>query len=467
LSESSDSLDLKSSDHIDDSCSDPIDDSFSNSIDRREVWKLAWPVLIGMGSHIFFHLVDLYWIGYLGRSALAGVAAAGSLMMLLWTGTRIAHTGGVAVMSQAFGREDDQALRKGAADALIVAAFTGTVIFFLIYPLFAHVVTFYSLGLKAHSAAMAYLAIALCGIPFLYLLEGVSSYIIGVGETRVLMIMGIITSVINAILDPLLMFGWYGFPKMGIAGAALASVISTALLFFSLFGWQRFHLGLLFSDYFTSFKRVKRVVTIGLPDAIKDISRPCAVIVMIRLLSFFGDDIVAAYGLSARIMGLVIIYLVALNVALTTLTGRLIGQGKVDQVHNLLCYGARSGLAVHSITIVFLMIFAGSVLSVFDKSGLVVAEGIPVIRIFVVMMTFPLMSNVIGAAFKGSGNTTPVMIATVGTHWLVQVPLACLAVFYFKASIGVWLAITCARIIEMIILAIWYHKGHWKLYPVQ
>ena len=132
--------------------------------ERSEIWRLGWPILIGMGSHIFFHLVDMYWVGYLGTNALSGVAVAGSLMMLLWTASRIAHIGGVAVMAQAFGRKDTNSLRSGAVDSIVVGTGTGLVIFLIVYPLLESIVTFYGLGPEAYAAAIAYLSVSLLGV---------------------------------------------------------------------------------------------------------------------------------------------------------------------------------------------------------------------------------------------------------------------------------------------------------------
>ena len=163
--------------------------------------------MVGITTHMLFHLVDLYWIGFLGKAALAGVAAAGALVMFLWTGTRIANTGGVAVISQALGRDDKVELRKGAADTIITGAILGVIVFTLIYLKLESVVAFFKLEPAAYEAALAYLRVFLLGIPLLYLLEGSVAYVIGVGQTRVLMYVAVLCNILNLFVDPLLMFG--------------------------------------------------------------------------------------------------------------------------------------------------------------------------------------------------------------------------------------------------------------------
>lgn len=435
--------------------------------ERAEIWRLGWPILIGMGSHIFFHLIDLYWVGYLGTNALSGVAVAGSLMMLLWTASRIAHIGGVAVISQAFGRKDSAALRNGAVDSIIVGTVTGIVMVLLIYPFLKPVVSFYGLGPDAYSGAIAYLSVSLLGVPFMFFMEGVTAYAIGVGETRILMILGIMTSSLNMVLDPILIFGWLGAPKMGIAGAALASLAATLLFLFLLINWQRGHLGIRLSHFKTTFSRIRTIVTIGFPAAIRDINRPLSVMIMIRLVSSFGDETVAAYGLSIRLMGVVVIYMVSLTVALTTLIGKLIGEKKVERAHALLVYGIRGGLVIHLIVVVVLVVFAGPILSLFDESGVVVSIGVPIIRIFAVMMTFALISRVTSSAFSGSGYTKPIMVASVISRWLVMIPLAYVAVNFYHSALGAWMAVSVAGFVDMLILVLWYLQGGWKTHSVK
>ena len=243
--------------------------------------------------------------------------------------------------------------------------------------------------------------------------------------------------------------------------------LRTSFLLILLLVWQKSHLGIKLSNFKTTLTRIKGIVSIGFPAAIRDINRPLSVMVMIRLVSVFGDETVAAYGLSMRLMGVVVIYMVALHVALTTLTGKLIGEKKVDRVHRLLVYGIRSGLILHSLVIVVLISFAGPILGLFDNSGVVVAAGTPIIRIFAVMMTFALISRVTSSAFSGSGYTRPIMISSLISRWLVMIPLAFVAVHYYESVLGAWAAVAVASCVDMVILGAWYLQGGWKTHAVK
>ena len=432
------------------------------SKDTGEIWRLAWPIMVGITTHMLFHLVDLYWIGFLGKAALAGVAAAGALVMFLWTGTRIASAGGVAVISQALGRDDKVELRKGAADTIFTGAFLGVIVFFLTYSSLEQIVAFFKLEDAASLAAISYLRVSLLGVPLLYLLEGSVAYVIGVGETRVLMYVGLVCNVINMFVDPLLMFGYGPIPKLGLQGAAWASLLSSVILFALVVGWQAKNAGLKLGDFRIRLKGISTILRIGLPAASRDLSRPLVAIVIMRLVAQFGSATVAAYGISSRIMGIVIIYIIGLSVALNQMTGKRIGEGKVHTVEAILKTGGRIGFAVHTVVATFLICLAGPLLSLFDRTGAVVEAGVPIVRIFAVMMVFPLIVRVMGAAFSGSGNTKPLMFSSISAHWLVQFPLALAAVTYWGNPLGVWLAILVARAMETAFLWTFYRTYEWQ-----
>ena len=113
-----------------------------------------------------------------------------------------------------------------------------------------------------------------------------------------------------------------------------------------------------------------------------------------RLVAQFGSATVAAYGISSRIMGIVIIYIIGLSVALNQMTGKRIGEGRVHTVEEILKTGGRIGFAVHAVVATILICLASPILSLFDETGTVVAAGVPIVQVFSVMMVFPLIVRV-------------------------------------------------------------------------
>jgi len=432
----------------------------------RTIWRLSWPVMVGITSHMLFHLVDLYWIGHLGAQSLAGVAAAGSVLMFLWTGTRVAHGGGVACISQAFGRRYDRVLRRGAADTLVAGTVLGLVVGVAAYAVIDPVVAFFDLDAPSSTAARTYLQIILLGIPCMYAGEGASAYVVGVGRTRVMMVVGLICNVLNLVLDPLFIFGAGPIPAMGLAGAAWASLASGILLTTMLLVWLVRTVGLTAADLRFDRRRVTTILSIGAPAAARDVSRPLVAMVMIKLVAGYGGAVVAAYGIASRLIGMVIIYIIGLSVALTQLCGKRIGEGRPEAVPRILAIGAAMGLAIHAVVGGLLFVGARSVLALFDGQGDVVAAGVPIVRIFVVMMVFSLAARVMGAAFSGSGTTGPSMVSSVTTHWGVQFPGAGAAVHCGFGPIGVWCSILAARVVEAMLLYAYYRAGSWRLSAV-
>lgn len=427
-----------------------------------DIWGLAWPVMVGTMSHMFLHLVDLYWIGRLGSRELAAVAIASSLMMFLWTGTRIAHGGGVALMSQALGRGDDEGRRRAAADTLTLAGLLGVVVAVAVWAGQDAAIRFFDLDAVTARLVHEYLGIVILILPLEYLGEGATSYVVGVGRTRVMMKLGLVVNGLNLVLDPLLIFGAGPIPALGLRGAALATLVASTLFGVGILWWQVRVDGVRGSDFGWRPAGLVRVLSIGAPAAARDMSRPLVQTLMFRFVAPFGVDVVAAYGLTSRIMGMVIVYIMGLSVALTTLSGRSIGEGRPERVPGILRRGASIGLALHLVVGGSLVVLAAPVLGLFDSRGGVVSVGVPLVRIFAVMMVLPLLARVMGAAFSGSGRTTPILLSSVSSHWLVQAPLAWWAATVVGTATGVWAAIFTARVVETGILWLFYRAGSWR-----
>lgn len=432
----------------------------------REIWQLAWPVMVGVLSHMVFHLVDLFWIGYLGAKALAAVAVAGNLCFVLWTVTGIIRGGGLALLSQAHGRKDEVQLGRAAFDTLLVALGLGLLVFLCARPLLHPFLAFFRLEPACMDLALRYLSIIILGVPCWYLAESAVAYFFGVGQTRIPMAVGVVANTVNMVLDPLLIFGWGPFPEMGIEGAAWATlagnlVLVAGNLFFQVrrggLRWR--HRGLRPRTWLT-------IARIGLPGTLRDLSRPLVATVTFRFISVFGAAVVAAYGVSLRILGLGIVYIVGLNVALTSLTGQAIGRGEVEEVEETLDRGLRIGLFVHLVFTCLLWGLASPILSLFSDDGAVLAAGVPMVRIFCLGMSFVVVTRVFGAAFSGAGDTKPLMIASLTMHWLVQLPLTWLAAAVLAMPMAVWWGIFVARMGEALLLWRDYRSQRWKKHRV-
>ena len=427
----------------------------------RQIIKMAGPIAIGIASFVLIHLVDLYWVGHLGEKSLAALCVAGGFLFFVFTLTGILRTSLTTVVSQALGREDEKTMGEATASGLLLALLIGSFVFVSAKWQLPTLLSLLGLAGETAKEAHEYCSILFWGIPLWFVSEAAVGHFFGRGKMVVLMVVILCANLLNAIADPLLILGYGPFPKLGIGGAAIASLsaVSFAGIAYLFVIFYRGYVGL--SDFKVGFKYWPRLLTIGVPATGREIGRPLANLVLFYIVAPFGEATVAALGIAMRYAGLMGTYIGALAVTLSSLAGRRIGAGEQDTIEPLLVKGLRLGLIIHLVQATLMTFFAPIFLSLFDGSGEVVAAGTPLIRIFAWSSTFVLCTHVMNSAFKGAGDTTPIFLSSFFANWFIQVPMACVAAWLLLSSLAVWIVLGLSHACEAIAAGSFYITYSW------
>ncbi len=430
--------------------------------ETKQIIKMAGPIAVGIASFVLIHLVDLYWVGYLGEEALAAICVAGGFLFFVFTLTGVVRTSVTTLVSQALGREDEEEISKVTADGLLLALLLGSFVFVVARLQLENLLQLLGLAGKTFELANQYCSIMFLGIPLWFVSEGAVGHFFGRGKMVVLMAVVVSANLLNAILDPLLILGVGPFPALGIGGAAIAS-LSAVLMSGLTYIFVLFYRGhVRFIHLCFRWQGWRKLLYIGLPAAGREVGRPLSNLVLFRVVACFGPATVAALGIAMRYAGVMGIYIGALAVTLSSLAGRNIGAGKEENVEPLLIRGLQIGLIVHLLQAVMMTIFASTFLSLFDGSGEVVAAGANLLRIFAWSSTFVLCTHVMNAAFKGAGETGPIFLSSFFANWIVQVPMACVAAWVLVNPLGVWAALGLGHACEAVAAGSFYSTYSWR-----
>lgn len=299
----------------------------------KHIILMALPIAIGMIVQTVYYLIDLYFVGQLGKTALAGVNAAGNLAFFVIGFTQILGVGTVALISQAVGRKDK------AASNLIFNQSIGIAIFFGLITLIAGYM-FADDYLRAISSDPETIAV---GITFLYwfipnlamqfALVAMGSALRGTGIVKPTMIVQLISIIINIILSPILIAGWLTGKPMGVAGAGLAS--SIAIFVAVIMMWHYFHkleryVSVSREQIKPDFKIWKRITSIGFPAGGEFLLMFFYTAVIYWLIQSFGPSAQAGYGLGSRMMQAIFVPALAIAFALPAVVGQNFG-AKIGQ----------------------------------------------------------------------------------------------------------------------------------------
>ena len=425
----------------------------------KNIWSTAWPVMGALSSYLIFQAVDMMWIGKLGKEALGGASVGAAFLLLIFMFSRTISTGSMSLISRAFGAKEEKTLKSVCGDTYVLSVGLGLLEVAIFLPLLPHIIPLFQLEPEVAHAAHEYMRVILFGAPLWYLTESGFAFFNGTGRTRTPMIVAFWACLINAVLDPLLLFGWYGFPKLGVAGAAWATVIASvfeAALVIYLHARAK---GLGRPSFL--LKRFYEIISIGLPSSIRDISFPLVDIIMFRVVAPYGSAAVAALGIAGRVTGLMVIYIVGLSIALASLAGQQIGAKLSHSVPQLLFRTIIIGSLFHLVVCIFIFAFPHTWLGLFVADTEVFDIGTPMLLILTVTMFPTLFVRSLSSIFQASGKTWVIFQAAILGQWLVHVPLAWYASSNRVDIRWIWLSFAAGRLVETMVLGYAYWKKQW------
>ena len=331
----------------------------------RSLIRLTLPMIGGAFSIVAFNLADTYFVGQLGKAPLA---AMGFTMPVVFIVASIAlglGVGAASVISRAIGKGNVQRVRRLTTDAMFLALVI--VAMFLTAGLLTIDATFRMLGADAETLPLIrqYMEVWYFGMLFVVIPMIGNNALRASGDTLTPGLIMLIAAALNIILDPLLIFGLWGFPRLGLAGAAWATVFSRMVTMIASLSILHFRKGMLtrrWPGLRTLGKSWKAILYVGLPAAATNILTPLSGAVVIRVLSDFGEAAVAGAGAGMRVQAFVMLVPMAMSSVLVPFIGQNWGAGKTGRA-----------LRALKLSQTFAMVWGGVCLAVMLLAGRVIA----------------------------------------------------------------------------------------------
>ncbi|MEI6147656.1 MAG: MATE family efflux transporter [bacterium] len=432
----------------------------------QSLTRLAGPMFVSTTLQNAQSVIDLFWVGRLGSDAVAALAVSGTLLMLLFPVVMGLSTGTVAMVARCIGAGRGHEAAEVGGQSLVVA---------LVFGLAAGVVGWFSAEwlcrLQGGSQEVVRLGTEYMGISFLgcftvFLLFIGSSILQASGNTMVPMQAMLLSNVLNIGLAPVFIFGLLGVPRMGVRGAALATVLAQAVA-------AAVVLRVLISGsagvriqachWWPRRDLVWRLVRIGVPSSGQMLSRSLMSVVLMRVVAGFGTAAVAAYGIGVRFHMIVLMPAFVLGNAAATMVGQNLGASRPDRAERVAWLATGMDVAIMLGSALILMVWAAPLVGLFDSAPGVVAMGTRYLRVVSLFYVPAAFSIVLGRALQGAGDTVAPMVTTIIGLWGLQVPLAfILPHFFTSATDGIWWSIAVALTANGLMVAAWFQRGKWK-----
>ncbi len=396
----------------------------------RHLVNMAAFMAVSMLVQTLYLLADLYWVGHLGKEAIAAVGVAGNLTMIVLAMTQMLGVGTTTLISHAAGRKDqagaELVFNQSLTMSILVALVLGA-IGFLLRSTYCN-----ALSADATTAGLAksYLLWFIPALLLQFPLVALGSTLRATGIIKPAVGFQVLSVVLNMVLAPLLIFGIGPWPRMGVLGAALATFISILiadvlmLIYFEKkYHYVRFRLTLLRPQ----FKTWGKMLSIGLPPGAEFALAFLYIMIVYGIIRGFGPAAQAGFGIGARVMQALFLPVVALAFAVSPVVGQNFGGRRADRVRHTVY--AALGIATGLMAVLAAIAYLAPTIFIrgFSKDASVIAFGGEYLRI--VSFNFVAAGVVFTASsiFQGIGNTLPPLLSSMTRLLLFALPAVLVA----------------------------------------
>jgi putative MATE family efflux protein len=433
----------------------------------KALLTLALPIVFGNLLQTGYQLVDAFWVGRLGAGAVAAVAVSfpiNFLLVALGSGFSVA---GSVLVAQNYGARNLPMVNHIAVQTLVLEtglALVLTVVAHLGSPLILRLI---GVGPDIFAQADQFQRILFLGLVFNFGFLMFQALMRGVGEVRIPLYINIGTLALNFLLDPLFIYGWGPVPGLGVAGAALATLVTQALsmavgIVVLLRG--RSGIQLSFKGFRPDFQLMRRAVKLGVPSSIELSARALGLSVMTVLAASFGTTVLATYGIGSRILALGIIPALGISLACSTLVAQNVGARNLPRAVQTANYAI--GISFGGLLVVGLLgyLAAGPLVNFFLKGDEAVSrDAVEFVRIAVFSLCFTGAQQSVSGALRGSGNTLAAMMLTIIGVWVFQFPVAWYLSQHTALGFhGLWWSFVISNVLAATLALLWYRRGDWQ-----
>ncbi len=432
---------------------------------HKHLTRMALPMIIGLTANMSFTFVDSYFIAQLGTDEVAAMGYITRVAMVIISLTIGLMAGVSSVVARVAGRGDQEEIKNLSTNTLYITFALS--IFVTIAGLATIDPLFRAMGANEQVMPLIreYMMIWYFSPLFIMLPMTGGAVMRALGDTKLQGNLMVISAILNAILDPLLIFGYLGFPELGLEGAAWASFVtrfvSFAIIFWSLY--YQYHVISFGSQSIQNFMNsIKKILHVGIPATGTNLIIPIVAVLIITVVSRFGTEAVAATHVATTVEMISLVLFFSASAVIGPFIGQNLGAGKFDRIDEAITKITLFCLAWGAFVALILGLFAPSIASIFRKEEVIVS--LATSYLYVVPVSYGLYGLVmsVNAIFNSLGKPMPGVAISCLRVFFLQLPLFYYAALYFDLETG-FITISISNAIAGIVAYFWVRSAINKL----
>lgn len=433
------------------------------------ILKIATPAIAGMSSQMIVSIIDTAMVGRLESSEVA-LAAMGLGVLAAWTLSSFFASlgnGTHIVVARRYGQGKLTEAGIALNNSLVISFALGTIFGLAMYFYAFEAIDVFSSDEQVSLMAGEYIKYRAIGLPFFLMAVSYRGFFYGIGHTNMFMFSALITYVFNIIFNYFLIFGTFGFPRMGVAGAGLAASIGMIA------GFLFFVVVTFFPEYRKKYryydmvaiglKYITPIVRISLPVSFQNILILFGFLMFVAITGVIGTMEQAATQVVITSLYISFMPCFGFGIATQTLVGNALGNNQPSEAQKYGVETAKLGTVFTSIVGVVFVFLPEAVLPIITTNDEVIAVAKPLLQLSGIAQIAYGSGIIIANALQAAGDTLFVMYLEIVTHWLIFLPVSYLiGVTLGNGIVGSWMALPVYIALYTTIAWVKFLKGSWK-----
>ncbi len=435
-------------------------------ISYKRIWLIAYPIILGSVAQNLINFTDTAFLGRVGEVALGAGALGGIFYLAVFMLGLGFGMGEQIIVARRYGEKNLKTIGSVVDHSFLFLLLLAAGAFLVLRFGSLEILRYGVKSQEVAAATKAFLDYRAFGIFAAFVNVGFRSFYVGLGRTKVITYTTVVLAVVNIVLDYLLIFGKFGFPQMGIAGAALASVIAeyTAAVYFMVYTAVTIR----FADYglfrFRGLQpaKMQRILKVSFPTMMQQFVSLSVWFVFFLFVEKIGESSLAVSNIIRSIYVLLMIPIWGFATAANTLVSYLIGAGRSREIMRLVFRIVFLCFAGVLVLVSFGLLFPKLLLAIYTNDGLLIEMGIPVLHVVSVGALLLSVGFILFSAVAGTGKTT-VSLAIELTVLTVYLTYTFLVVEHWHGTVTMaWTAEWVYGSLMSLFSFLYLRSGRWK-----
>ncbi|NLJ77765.1 MAG: MATE family efflux transporter [Tissierellia bacterium] len=455
-------------DYIEQGMSKDLPPGVDTGLLYRDVVRIAWPSLVELTLTQLASMVDLMMVGSLGPWAITSVGLTMQPKFLLMLMFLAMNVGATALVARYRGQGDQEKANMILNQAILLTFILSISASILGFIFSKPMIAFMGASdARTLAGGTVYLKIQMVGLVLVALTSTITAALRGIGNSKTAMRYNLIGNGINVIFNYLLIHGHFGFPRMEVAGASIATVIGQGVSFVLALmvisrDDQYLHISL-GRGFKPSWEYLRRIFNIGLPAMVEQLVMRMGMIIYSKLVASLGTMAFATHQIGMNIQALSFMSGQAFAISATSLVGQSLGKKRADMAEAYSRRTRRIGMMVAIALGLIFFFFAVPIMKLYTDDPLVISEGVKIFRLIAIIQPFQSSQFILSGALRGAGDTRTTAVIMLITVLILRPGLAKISISMLDWGLmGAWIALAVDQLMRSLLVVIRYNSGKWK-----